>query len=223
MNKAVNTKAAKRGQRMGRPTSEESRQLDETIKDAALELFLEAGYDGASMEAIARAAGITKRTLYARYREKSELFLDALRWSNREWNFQTPELVVPEHASLEAALAALADELMAQTLNPKVIKLGRMVAAQAGQFPREAEKNYSMALSPRLQAIKSILARYVDEIDSIYTDDLEMTAELFLGLVTGMPARLASFGAIREAELEKHRVALAVRVFARGLRKQSQA
>jgi AcrR family transcriptional regulator len=44
------------------------------VLDAALELFLDRGYDGASMEAIARAAGVTKPVVYACFPSKDELF-----------------------------------------------------------------------------------------------------------------------------------------------------
>ncbi len=44
------------------------------VLDAAFELFLERGYDGTSMEAIARATGVTKPVVYACYPSKEELF-----------------------------------------------------------------------------------------------------------------------------------------------------
>ena len=53
--------------RRGRPTSAETAEVDERVREAAIELFLEHGFDGTSMAAVARAARITKRTLYARY------------------------------------------------------------------------------------------------------------------------------------------------------------
>ena len=44
------------------------------VLDAAFELFLERGYDGTSMEAVARAIGVTKPVVYACYPSKDELF-----------------------------------------------------------------------------------------------------------------------------------------------------
>ena len=44
------------------------------VLDAALELFLEHGYEGTSMEAVARAAGVTKPVVYACFAGKDELF-----------------------------------------------------------------------------------------------------------------------------------------------------
>src|SRR6266404_9179674 len=47
--------------------------------DAALELFLEHGYDGTSMQAVADEAGVTKPVVYACFESKDELFRSLLR------------------------------------------------------------------------------------------------------------------------------------------------
>jgi AcrR family transcriptional regulator len=44
------------------------------VLDAALDLFLENGYEGTSMDAIARAAGVTKPVVYACFPSKDQLF-----------------------------------------------------------------------------------------------------------------------------------------------------
>jgi len=44
------------------------------ILDAAFAVFLDRGYDGASMEAIARRAGVTKPVVYDSFASKQELF-----------------------------------------------------------------------------------------------------------------------------------------------------
>jgi AcrR family transcriptional regulator len=49
------------------------------VLNAALDLFLERGYEGTSMEAIARAAGVTKPVVYACFSGKDELFRALLR------------------------------------------------------------------------------------------------------------------------------------------------
>jgi AcrR family transcriptional regulator len=49
------------------------------VLDAALALFVERGYEGTSMEAIAAAAGVTKPVVYACYPSKSALFEALLR------------------------------------------------------------------------------------------------------------------------------------------------
>ena len=49
------------------------------VLDAALKLFLEGGYDGTSMQAVANEAGVTKPVVYACFDSKDELFRALLR------------------------------------------------------------------------------------------------------------------------------------------------
>ncbi len=48
------------------------------VLDAALGLFLKSGYDGTSMDAVARAAGVTKPVVYACFSSKDDLFRSLL-------------------------------------------------------------------------------------------------------------------------------------------------
>jgi AcrR family transcriptional regulator len=48
------------------------------VLDAAFRVFLERGYEGASMDAIAEAAGVTKPVVYDCYPSKEELFAELL-------------------------------------------------------------------------------------------------------------------------------------------------
>ena len=54
----------------------------ETTRDrlvaAAIEVFVAQGYDGARVQDIARAAGLTTGAIYANYRGKAELLFDAI-------------------------------------------------------------------------------------------------------------------------------------------------
>jgi AcrR family transcriptional regulator len=48
------------------------------VLDAALKLFLESGYDGTSMQAVADEAGVTKPVVYACFDSKDDLFRSLL-------------------------------------------------------------------------------------------------------------------------------------------------
>ena len=62
-----------------RPTLVEAVALESALHDAAIEMFLDRGYDATTMDAVARSAGITRRTLYARYPNKQVMFSDVVR------------------------------------------------------------------------------------------------------------------------------------------------
>src|ERR1700751_1530390 len=61
--------------RFGRPPKELAGEVDERVLDAARKLFLERGFEGASIDEIAQAARAGKQTIYARFSNKRELFI----------------------------------------------------------------------------------------------------------------------------------------------------
>src|SRR5690606_36361585 len=66
--------------RPGRPSLS-----NEELLDKALDLFLEQGFERTSIDAITAAAGMAKRTVYARYGDKTNLFKAALKRAISEW------------------------------------------------------------------------------------------------------------------------------------------
>jgi TetR/AcrR family transcriptional regulator, mexJK operon transcriptional repressor len=61
----------------GRPRLIESGEIDRAIREAALRILLEHG-EAATMNAVAVQAGISRKSLYARYPNKSALFLTVI-------------------------------------------------------------------------------------------------------------------------------------------------
>lgn len=68
--KVASTRKKSRGSSPGRPRD---RAVDEAILDAAEQMLARRGYEGMSIEQVATAAGVTKPTVYLRYRSKAEL------------------------------------------------------------------------------------------------------------------------------------------------------
>ena len=58
----------------GRPTTEQAEARHGELLDAALEEFLEHGFELTTIEMVAARINMTKRTVYARYPDKASLF-----------------------------------------------------------------------------------------------------------------------------------------------------
>ena len=69
--------------RGGRPTREDAAQLGERIIAVATGQFLGHGFGATSIEGVAIAAGISKRTFYHRFRDKPGLFRAVMRQVDR--------------------------------------------------------------------------------------------------------------------------------------------
>lgn len=76
------------------------------VLDAAFELFLERGYEGTSMEAVAQAIGVTKPVVYACFPSKGDLFKALLRREEERVLAEIAAALPPAaEDNLEAALA----------------------------------------------------------------------------------------------------------------------
>lgn len=60
---------------LGRPRSEKAHRA---ILDAAIDLFVEDGFEGMSVERVAARAGVGKTTIYRRWSSKEDLVIDAI-------------------------------------------------------------------------------------------------------------------------------------------------
>lgn len=70
--------------------------VDQAILDAARSVVAEKGFNGASMDEIARRAGVGKDTLYRRWKSKEELVLHLLTLMS-EQNVPAPQLEDPRY------------------------------------------------------------------------------------------------------------------------------
>jgi AcrR family transcriptional regulator len=73
---------------------------DEAIRDAALELLADVGYERMTIDAIAAAAGVSKPTIYRRWRGKQELVADVMR------SHPSTRATAPDTGSLRGDLIA---------------------------------------------------------------------------------------------------------------------
>lgn len=201
--------------RRGRPTQAEAKLLDLAVREAAVAAFLEMGYAGASMEAIARAAGITKRSLYARYPDKRAVFADVIPWALARYTDDGSIDEIDED-DLETALLAVGRGALARATHPENVRLKRIAFNEAAQFPEFNVSAESMMWAGRQRAVTELLRRH-EELGTIKVDDLELAAEHFLAMVEAVPARMADFGVFRSKKQQERHLQFAVRLFLRGV------
>lgn len=202
--------------RGGRPTKAQAGELDRKIRECALDEFLQHGYEGTSMNAIAAAAGTTKPSLYARFPTKEDVFRSVLGWALQQHDWPEPEPPAPDPDDLESALTAVARAAIRRATNPSMIKLEQIAIAHASRYPEIARRTYGTGFWPRKQFVVDLLVRH-SATGAIVAEDPGMLAELFLGMVGGQ-SRLASFGIVRDTEEQDRHIDAAVQLFLRSLR-----
>ena len=134
-----------RSQRSGRPSIIEAKALSMRILETAAELFLEQGFKGTTTDQIAEAAGVTKRTLYARYPGKAALFEAAITHAI-DARLGTLELSILAELDIRSRLIAISETLLHWLLTDRNVAMERVVSSEAMHFPELARNIHAHGL-----------------------------------------------------------------------------
>jgi AcrR family transcriptional regulator len=178
-------------------------------------VFLEYGYEGASIEEIVRRVGGSKASLYSYFGSKENLFWEVLnQLSDR---FMTG-LAVPSEADadLEGTLAAIGRRFLEIFLDAKRCRLFRTMIAESVRFPELSKEFFERGLRTR-RALAAYLGKQA-AAGRISCADPDMAASQFLELVKGSPHLrvLLSMAAFPDGFDPDAHVAGAVRIFLYG-------
>ncbi len=197
--------------RPGRPTLS-----NEQLLDTALDLFLENGFERTSIEAITAAAGMAKRTVYARYGDKTTLFKAALTRAIEEWIVPVGLLQAAESDDLEETLLRIGQILVANVLSPGGQRLLRLTNAVSGRMPEIGAFNVQKGTEPTLAYLADLFRRRLGR-DGVDMADAGDAAEAFLDLVVGGPANAAARGVAFDDDAVDRHTRYCVGVFLHGV------
>jgi TetR/AcrR family transcriptional regulator, mexJK operon transcriptional repressor len=206
---ASDTGATKR--RPGRPTLS-----NEHLLDTALDLFLENGFERTSIDAIAAAAGMAKRTVYSRYADKTTLFMAALTRAIEEWIVPVEQLQAAETDDFEHTLLAIGRILVANVLRPGGLRLLRLTNAVSGHMPEIGAFNVQKGTEPTVAYLADLFRRRLGP-DGISARDADLAAEAFIDLVPGGPANATARGLVMDDEAVDRHTRYCVGLFLHGV------
>jgi TetR/AcrR family transcriptional repressor of mexJK operon len=201
----------------GRPSQAEAVRRDARLVEIAKQMFMERGFDGTTIDAVAEAASVGKATLYARYKDKRALF--AAVFTREVDRFLAPidDLTVPgQTGGVRDALLALARSIMAHALRPEAVTFNRIIIAQAQLFPDLARLVYKEGWLRSTAAVADVLRHFARE-GQIDVADPDLAGDFFLNLIVGKQTRLAMFGIETDPRQLDERLEAAVDFFLRGI------
>jgi len=205
----------------GRPTRAEAERRHGALLEAATRLFLARGLDAVSMDEIAKQAGVAKRFIYARYGDKSELFVAAIEHCFAD-RLETLHAFEPARGHAEKGLLRFARTLLDIALQPDALALHRLFLTAAPRFPGLARLFIERNRHRGIGEIVRVLTVYADrgEID---LRQPQLMAEQFFIAIVGIPQRLALLGFREAPEREQRRLRAAIRLFLDGCRVQRRS
>ncbi len=184
------------------------------VLDAAAGLFLRDGFAATSIEAISAKAGVSKRTLYARFPDKEAVFLAVAQRLIAAW-LTGFDAAVEAAPSLDAALLAAGWRMLAVALTPSALALHRLMVAEARRFPELADALRDAGARSGIERVGRVLRAHRPD-DS--PARIAFLAEQFQHLVLAGPqARAIGLGESLDREALEAWCRDSVALFLRGL------
>jgi AcrR family transcriptional regulator len=194
--------------RSGRPPRALAGEVEERILDAAKKVFLERGFEGASIDEIADVAHAGKPTIYARFPGKEALFAAVMARHVREVT-GSYETIEPAGATLEERLASIATGILGKILTAETVGLCRAAVAEARRFPDLASSVHRMGRERGTEAAAQLLGDLpeTDQLPGFATDCRAASAAHFIQLILLPMLMRALFGeplTVLRAEIGPH-------------------
>jgi AcrR family transcriptional regulator len=152
----------------------------EAIVEAAERLFLERGFGAVSMDELAEAAGVARRTLYNQFASKEEIFREMLLRVSGQLEGAFPPGIETQ-GSVEDVLRVIARMILELHKRTEYLGFLRMVVADSRQFPWIAEE-FAAVMEPQTER----LVRYLVHLTAMGILDCRnpmLAAHQFLGML----------------------------------------
>lgn len=145
-----------------------------------MQVFLEQGYVGTTMDRVAAAAGVSKPTVYSHFRDKETLFNALIeQWvQTKQWATLPQAMLQPSSASPEEVLRQLANNILDCCIDdPEKITFIRLILGESGRFPALGRSFVQHMDRPMLDA----LTHYLSTCPDLDLPDPAVSAQVFLG------------------------------------------
>ena len=150
----------------------------QAILDAAAEVLAERGF-GASIEEVARRAGVSKQTIYNHYGSKTELVRTLV---DRRRSLLTATIVAaPPGQPIETTLAQYALAIIETVMSAASLQLVRMAITSAVELPELAHAVYDSGA----RASNADLAAYLAGRPELDVPNPKRAADVFMGMALG--------------------------------------
>jgi TetR/AcrR family transcriptional repressor of mexJK operon len=170
--------------RRGRPGGSQGAELLAVARG----VFLEHGFAKATMDAVAAGAHISKASLYQQHPGKDALYAAVvLDWAERGRDAMRPHLdLLLAAEDLRAALTDLARTVQAAVLGADVLRMRRLVAAEAARHPDVAARYVAESWDRNIAALGGAFAE-LDRRGRLRAEDPLTAAQQFTWLAVGVP------------------------------------
>lgn len=194
--------------RPGRPPGRQGADL----LAVAREVFVEFGFNRATMQEVATRAGISKSSLYREHDSKDALFAAVVEdWATHGRDAMRPHLdQLLAARDLRTALVDFASTLQLAVLEPDVVKVRRLVAAEADRCPETAATYLAESWTRNITALAATISELARR-GTVHAPDPWVAAHQFTWTAVGAALNVQTItgSAATMSRNELHRLAIA--------------
>jgi TetR/AcrR family transcriptional repressor of mexJK operon len=146
------------------------------------------------MEEIAARAGVSKQTVYKHFTDKRHLFADIVLSTTDDMSALIGIIAekLPTTTDLSRDLEHLSETFLVALMQPRVLRLRRLVISSADRFPEISSAWYEKGFERVLAALASSFRALADR-HLLAVDDATAAAEHFVGMLFWIPVNKAMF------------------------------
>lgn len=168
----------------------------EQIVDGAKRVFMQKGFDAASMNDITREAGVSKGTIYVYFANKEDLFIEMVE-RERAAFLAALRTVLAGNENVETGLTEFGIKFLEHLTDEKIINAMRTVLGVRERMPDLCARFFRGPQNLRT-VLQDFLTLHV-EAGSLKIDDINLAAGQFLDLASGSFFKFRLFGTMPEA------------------------
>lgn len=152
------------------------RKFDQVLAGAR-EIFLRDGFEGASVDEIAKSAGVSKATLYSYFPDKRLLFMEV---AKTECSKQADQAIatLDEDAPIRSILHDVAHQMVDFIMSDFGQRIFRICVAEADRFPQLGQEFYDSGPGMVRERMIDLLQRAIDRKE-LQIDDVQLAADQF--------------------------------------------
>lgn len=171
------------------------------IVNAASRLFLEKGFDGASMDEVARRAGVSKQTVYSHFSSKELLFSESIHAVIVKYHPDIALEKVKDH-SLETDLCAVCENYARLLMSEDAMAMFRLLVNAASKGPALADIFWKSGPAYMQAKLQEFLQSWIDR-GELEISDTGKASDLLITLVKGKAHFMQSIGLISTVSEEQ--------------------
>lgn len=153
------------------------------ILKMAEKMFMNQAYSAVSMDALAEAVPVSKRTLYNHFKDKQSLFT-AVMQGRCSLLFQRFQQTLQENQTPKKTLTDIGEQFLGIVMEPDAVNMYRTAITETAKFPDLGLLFYESG-PKRTQAILSDYLKKLHDKGELKVPNPELAAGIFLNMLTG--------------------------------------